>query len=133
MAMTNDPTPDEIARAKRWAALQTPPVRTNLVQTGYSAVVVIGLPNWVRIPRGRYGDDTAVWSALALALRPVFNSVGPVIREECAAVTDRMSVQCDKRPEQEPISEQYSCLIADKYRYAAAELRDASLLIRELK
>jgi hypothetical protein len=84
----SDPTADEIARAKRWAAMQTPEVTVTEYHANYGHEID-EWPDWM-------GDDVvdlhpsadAAWSALALALRPVFASVGLVIREECAAVCD---------------------------------------------
>lgn len=80
--MPTDPTPDEVARAKKWAAMQTPPVTVTEYHIRYGHELD-ERPEWL-------GDDMddlfpsedAAWHALALALRPVFDSVEGVILDD---------------------------------------------------
>lgn len=82
-----DVTPDEIARAKRWAAMQTPPVTVEKMSE--SACYIRCVPYWLVKNMGNlHPTFDSAWSALALALRPVFASVAPIVREECAQECD---------------------------------------------
>lgn len=95
-----DTTPEEIERAKKWAAMQCPPVTVGPVKsaTGATLYWFVNLPEWVwdgslehdelRAPWVR---ESLPWYYLALALRPVFNSVAPVLFEEAAKVCDAES------------------------------------------
>ena len=85
--MSNDPTPDEVDRAKRWADYHG----YKLQESNYRHK-----PHWHFYPlpkafdgfygatKGYFTSPDAAWHALALALRPVFDSIAPVVREECA-------------------------------------------------
>lgn len=80
--MQTDLTGEELERAKRWAAMQTPLVEC---RTGFTGFWFHKLPPFVNshnVARSDFGNPDAAWSALALALRPIFASVGPVVREE---------------------------------------------------
>lgn len=75
---TDSPTEAEIARAKRWAEMQVPPVTVE--RRGHQCWMIRG-NELVSIHPYHLSPDAA-WSALALALRPIFASVRPVIAEE---------------------------------------------------
>lgn len=84
-----DPTPDEVARARRFADANEMELR---FYRGDGFWAFDNPPDWLYEITGNAtgrGQDAA-WSALALALRPVFASVGPVIaaeeRERCKAI-----------------------------------------------
>lgn len=82
-----DPTPDEVERAKKWAAMQTPPVTVEPMSEAASYIRCV--PFWlVQNMANLHVSNDAAWTALARALRPVFASVAPIVREECAAVCD---------------------------------------------
>ena len=103
-----EPTDAEIARAKRWAAMQTPPVTVQ--DNGDDGFEWTAGPLGLPIPYRRTAD--AAWSALAIALRPVFASVGPVLFEEAAKVC-----------ESTPVNLRELSFASERLEYAAAAIR----------
>lgn len=97
------PTDAELARAKHWAAMQNPPVTVELVGwTGTSQIV--GLPEWLmmRTSYSNVPSEYWAWSALTLALRPIFASVGAVLFEEAAEVADLVHAEQGKPKPHDP-------------------------------
>jgi hypothetical protein len=90
---TNEPTPAEVERVKRWAAMQTPPVDTvSFTDDGDDEYCEFRhLPYWLDDAEldDPFDSQAAAWSALALALRPVFASIAPVVREELAGLIEQ--------------------------------------------
>lgn len=80
--MSNDPTPAEVERAKRWAANNSVTVEAS--KHCDCTWFIRGGPTWFQsaMPNWIQDDEGAAWSALALALRHVFSSIGPVIEAE---------------------------------------------------
>lgn len=91
MSDATEPTRDEIKRAKRWASLQSPAVTVQTPSDRDDLWFVAHDPQWLWTLRTTsfYDNEDAAWSALAIALRPVFQSIGPVVaaeeRERCAS------------------------------------------------
>lgn len=101
--MTADtPTPDEVAFAKRWAAMQTPPVTC---QSGFTGFWLDKLPPFVNshnVARGEFGTADTAWSVLARALRPIVASLRPLIErdviERCAKVCGEVEDKAEGMP-----------------------------------
>lgn len=87
-----DPTDAELARAKRWAAMSGVSVEKSLLND--SLWFVKDVPSWVNEELDNWiqHDEDAAWSALAIALRPIFASVGPVLFEEAAKAIESTEV-----------------------------------------
>lgn len=90
----SEPTATEIERAKRWASLQNPPVTVgNYIGPNHWSIV--DYPSFLDFDHGEdtlFDSADAAWSALALALRPIFNSIGTVLFEEAAKVCEATKV-----------------------------------------
>ena len=85
----NAPTPAEVERVKRWASMQSPKVTVEQSNMGGDVwFIKADPPMWLRVD-WIHDDEYAAWSALALALRPVFASIAPVVRDECIQVLRR--------------------------------------------
>lgn len=76
--MTDAPTAEEIALAKRWAAMQVPPVTVEISQlrTRRGEWRFWNQPDWLSLDY--FESEDAAWAFLTT----VFNAVRPVIAEE---------------------------------------------------
>ncbi len=83
---SSDPTPAEIARCRRWASLQNPPVTVEDFEGEYPYVYVRCLPVWLCLPGQSFADVDLAWRHIAYALRPIFASIRPIVLEEAAKV-----------------------------------------------
>lgn len=64
--MTADPTPDDIARAKRWAAMQVPPVTVECSRHAADVWFVKNFPtSWMNGIDWIHDSNDAAWSAIA--------------------------------------------------------------------
>lgn len=132
------PTDDELARCRRWAAMQDRPVTC---LNGFTGFWLHPLPEIIGShtdARGSYPNPDAAWSALAIALRPIFASVAPVLFEEAAKVMEEFAAKLDlfavtteQRVGIEPEREKYLLTYAQADKNMAVEFRDLSLTLRE--
>lgn len=88
-----DPTPEELTRVKRWASMQTPEVTIGKGINEPIHYSILGWPSWAYhpFPYNWFDTDDDAWSALARALRPVFDSIVPVVIEEQRLARERES------------------------------------------
>lgn len=98
--MPTDPTPDEIARVKCWAAMQNPPVTVEKCnRASHLQFKLQYIPSCLFTTiryEPPYPSPDAAWSALAIAMREPFASIGPVIAAEFAARLEGvLCPQCD--------------------------------------
>lgn len=92
MQPTDDPTPEEVALARKWAESVGITVRSYKDDKGEFHITKGG-PEMLHSCMGDTLDE--MWTRFAIALRPIFKSVAPLIREECAAMVEDMHPSCD--------------------------------------
>lgn len=78
------PTEDDVRRAKAWAACQVPPVEAFETNPNYGWEIE-PIPDWL-IHADEidhiHSDEEMAWQVLATALKPVIDSVRPVIEAD---------------------------------------------------
>lgn len=89
---SNDATPEEVERAKRWAAMQAPPVTVFELNRpdcdpsyGYGPIPN-GLSDLICVRE--FDTKEWAWSELTVRIRPYFASLAPVLFEEAAKHMD---------------------------------------------